>query len=196
MTHCSRPACVQFRGRPTAAMQEDPISGAPLGLARFELLTLFTDPDSYKPILEAHPKLRICLAHFGGAGDWNRYLQHPWDGDRATESWLAKILDMIRSGDYPNLWTDISYTVFADDEYVYLLKVLLSTHGSPNESSSAPTSTSLRAPSLRNGTARSASAQSSAKSCSPRSHATTQSATSAKPHSHQRGIIDGYIVLD
>ena len=33
---------------------------------------------------------------------------------------------MLRSGDYPNLWTDISYTVFADDEYVYLLKTLLS----------------------------------------------------------------------
>ncbi len=28
---------------------------------------------------------------------------------------------MIRSDEYPNLWTDISYTVFADDEHVYLL---------------------------------------------------------------------------
>ena len=33
---------------------------------------------------------------------------------------------MIRSGRYPNLWTDIAYTLFADDEYAYLLKVLLS----------------------------------------------------------------------
>jgi hypothetical protein len=40
-------------------------------------------------------------------------------------SWLAKILDLIRDGKHPNLWTDISYTLFAD-EYVYLLKVLLS----------------------------------------------------------------------
>jgi uncharacterized protein len=126
MTHCSRPASVQFRGRPTAEMERDPVSGQPLNLGREELLTLFTDPDSYKPLLTAHPRLRVCLAHFGGAGDWSNYLDHPWSGNRATESWLAKILDMIRSGDYPNLWTDISYTVFADDEYVYLLKALLS----------------------------------------------------------------------
>jgi hypothetical protein len=30
---------------------------------------------------------------------------------------------MIR--EYDNLWTDISYTLFADDDFVYLLKVLL-----------------------------------------------------------------------
>jgi uncharacterized protein len=41
-------------------------------------------------------------------------------------SWLAKILDMLRYGEYPNLYTDISFTVFADDEYVHLLKVALS----------------------------------------------------------------------
>jgi uncharacterized protein len=32
---------------------------------------------------------------------------------------------MLRSGEYPGLWTDIAYTLFADDDYVYLLKVLL-----------------------------------------------------------------------
>ena len=126
MTHCSRPASVQFRGTPTAEMEKDPISGQPSHLGRAELLELFTNPDSYKPLLTAHSRLRVCLAHFGGAGDWDSYLESPWTGDPKTESWLAKILDMIRSGDYPNLWTDISYTVFADDEYVYLLKALLS----------------------------------------------------------------------
>ena len=75
------------------------------------------------------------------------YLQHPWGAPvqptsrlrslmarfsagptqgGPDESWLPKILEMIRSGDYPNLWTDISYTLYNDDEYVYLLKVLLS----------------------------------------------------------------------
>ena len=33
---------------------------------------------------------------------------------------------MLRYGEYPNLYTDISFTVFADDEYVHLLKVALS----------------------------------------------------------------------
>jgi uncharacterized protein len=129
LTHCSRPASVQYRGTPTAEMQRDPENNdAPLSLNRTELLTYFTRPDAYLPILRNYPNVRLCLAHFGGAGDWNSYLAHPWNAPTGspTESWLARILDLIRSGDYPNLWTDISYTLFADDEYVYLLKVLLS----------------------------------------------------------------------
>ena len=128
LTHCSRPASVQYRGEPTAEMRRNPAGGDPFPDSRFNLLTRFTDPDAYLPILERHPRLRLCLAHFGGAGDWDSYLNHPWESgiDISKKSWLAKILDMIRSGNYPNLWTDIAYTLFADDEYAYLLKVLFS----------------------------------------------------------------------
>jgi uncharacterized protein len=127
MTHCSRPASVQYRGEPTQEMRTDPETGAVWNDSTFELLTRFTDPDAYRPLLEKHPKLRVCLAHFGGAGDWTSYLDRPWDSgmDDSKKSWLAKIADMIRSGEFPSLWTDISYTLFADDENVYLLKVLL-----------------------------------------------------------------------
>jgi predicted TIM-barrel fold metal-dependent hydrolase len=127
LTHCSRPASVQYRGQPTERMRTDPLTGQRLNLGRKELLTYFTDPDAYVPILESYPALRICLAHFGGAGDWRAYLEHPWHEGAARDkmSWLAKILDFIRDGEHPNLWTDIAYTLFADDEYVYLLKVLL-----------------------------------------------------------------------
>jgi uncharacterized protein len=128
LTHCSRPASVQYRGTPTVEMRTDPITGNVVNLDRYELLTWFTDPDAYQPLLETYPKLRVCLAHFGGAGDWTRYLDHPWDAarDAPDKSWLAKILDMIRDPRYTNLWTDISYTLYANDEHVYLLKVLLS----------------------------------------------------------------------
>jgi uncharacterized protein len=128
LTHCSRPASVQYRGEPTDEMRTDPVTGGKLNLGRFELLTLFTDPDAYRPLFERYPRLRICLAHFGGAGDWSRYLDKPWHSatDPANKSWLAKILDMLRSGEYPGLWTDISYTLYANDEHVYLLKALLS----------------------------------------------------------------------
>jgi predicted TIM-barrel fold metal-dependent hydrolase len=125
LTHCSRPASVQYRGTPTAEMLADPAGGDPFPNDRFELLTRFTDPDAYLPILERHPQLRVCLAHFGGAGDWDSFLKHPWESQE-TENWLTKILKMIRSGRYANLWTDIAYTLFADDEYAYLLKVILS----------------------------------------------------------------------
>jgi hypothetical protein len=147
LTHCSRPAQVQFRGKPTPQMRIDPDTGQHLNLGREELLTHFTSPDAYRKLMNTHKNLRVCLAHFGGGGDWSMYLQHPWgapahptsrlrnlmarfsDGPTPgspEESWLPKILEMIRSGDYPNLWTDISYTLYNDDEYVYLLKVLLS----------------------------------------------------------------------
>jgi predicted TIM-barrel fold metal-dependent hydrolase len=128
MTHCSRPAGTQYRGEVTERMRTDPVTGELLDLGRDQLLTRFTDPDSYRPILEAYPDLRVCLAHFGGAGDWNRYLDRPWDSaaQAADQSWLASIADLLRSGRYPNLWTDVSYTLFADEEHVYLLKALLS----------------------------------------------------------------------
>ncbi len=128
MTHCSRPASVQYRGKPTERMRIDPQTGGRLSLDREQLLTLFTDPDAYVPILDARPTLTLCLAHFGGAGDWEAFLDDPWDAGSAAgkKSWLAKIMEMIKSGKYENLYTDISYTIFANEEYVYLLKVLLS----------------------------------------------------------------------
>lgn len=128
MTHCSRGG-VHYRGEPTERMLTDPVSGARLPrLERPALVARLTDPDNYLPILAAHPKLKICLAHFGGAGDWESYLKDPWlaGNKSATKSWLAKIADVLKSGAYENLYTDISFTVFADDEYVHLLKVLLS----------------------------------------------------------------------
>jgi predicted TIM-barrel fold metal-dependent hydrolase len=128
MTHCSPPASVQYRGEPTERMRIDPETGRRLNLDREQLLTSFTDPDAYVPILDARPALTICLAHFGGAGEWEAFLDNPWDAGSAIgeKSWLAKIMDMIKSGKYENLYTDVSYTVFANDEYAYLLKVLLS----------------------------------------------------------------------
>lgn len=129
LSHCSRPAGVQYRGSATERMRTDPATNQRLNESREELLTRFTSPDAYLRILTNFPRLKLCLAHFGGAGDWKEYLDHPWlpgQSNANNESWLAKIADMIRSGKHPNLWTDISYTAFADDEYIYLLKVLLS----------------------------------------------------------------------
>lgn len=93
---------------------------------RFDLLTYFTRPDAYLPILEQWADIPICLAHFGGAGDWDEYIRQPWkpETDPLRINWLGRILELLRSERY-NLWTDISYTLFADDDFVYLSKVLL-----------------------------------------------------------------------
>jgi predicted TIM-barrel fold metal-dependent hydrolase len=127
LSHCTRRG-VQYRGRPTPDMLSP---GAGSGLSTVgdrEAIVRLADPDNYKAILSERPKLRLCLAHFGGDEEWEKYLNQPWvsGGPSPEKSWLAKIADMIRSRDYENLYTDIAYTVFADEENVYLLKVLLS----------------------------------------------------------------------
>lgn len=88
-------------------------------------------PENYKKIYEDKKlkDLRICLAHFGGAEEWEKHIKSRDEGPNAA--WVWQIAEMMRSGDYPNLYTDISYTSFTPrqrglyiDLYDYL-KVLL-----------------------------------------------------------------------
>ncbi len=92
----------------------------------------YSQPENYAPVLKAFPNLRLCLAHFGGNDEWDKHLtnQTPRDGPR--RAWIKWITDMLTSGDYPNLYTDISYLAFQARsnvlhiDYVDYLKVLLS----------------------------------------------------------------------
>lgn len=125
LSHCSPPASVKYRGDPTPQMRLDPENNnAPRAGDTEDLLKYFTRPDAFLPLLDTYPKIRVCLAHFGGAGHWDDFLQHQAD-DPNVDNWFKRIRNLLRDGTYPNLWTDIAYTLFADDEYVYLLKVLL-----------------------------------------------------------------------
>lgn len=80
----------------------------------------YTDPDNYIEIMGDFPALRICAAHFGGEKEWQNYFR-----GKSEENWLSKILAIIRSGKYPNFYTDISYTIFTDKTYSVKLKNLL-----------------------------------------------------------------------
>lgn len=88
-------------------------------------------PDNYLPILEKYPRLKLCLAHFGGSDEWERHLKGPNTEHASEPTWLKIIADFIRSGRYPNLYTDISYTIFSRKprglyiDYTDYLKVLL-----------------------------------------------------------------------
>ena len=108
---------------------------SPGGIWKFGLTAeerrAYVDPDNYKEILKRHPKLKLCLAHFGGTEEWEKHLNGRSGGNQ-EDAWIKKIYDMIDSRKYPNLYTDISYTVFMPrlkDMYIDLvdyLKVLLS----------------------------------------------------------------------
>ncbi len=94
---------------------------------------LYTDPDAFVPIMRRFPDLRLCLAHFGGLEDWGRYFNDPdsrtprpiGHPERHKMNWLSKIMGLIKSGEHPNLYTDISYTIFNFEEYMRPLKVFL-----------------------------------------------------------------------
>ncbi|SEA21609.1 Amidohydrolase [Thiothrix caldifontis] len=89
----------------------------------FEEAQGLADPKHYAAVMKKFPDLKICLSHFGGISEWQRYLTRDRSIDNPT--WLEKILDMMRSGNYPNLYADVSYTVFNFQENITLLKVLL-----------------------------------------------------------------------
>jgi uncharacterized protein len=127
LSHCSRRG-VLYRGKATAAMRS---TGGSEGewdeLSNKEKIIRLAAPANFVPVLDKHPKLKLCLAHFGGDEEWAKYRKESSssgnpDPDR---SWVAKIADLIKSGRYENLYTDISYTLFADDAYVHMLKKLL-----------------------------------------------------------------------
>ncbi|MBD3241826.1 MAG: amidohydrolase family protein [Chitinivibrionales bacterium] len=71
--------------------------------------------EAWVPVLEEHPRLRLCLAHFGGR-DRNGFgeAQSGWDCDDGGWDgfplWNERIIELICGSDaYPNLYTDISY---------------------------------------------------------------------------------------
>lgn len=91
---------------------------------------LFGHPENYILLLESFPKLKICLAHMGGS---NEILTDPKDTEvkkvRAVDiAWFDKIQEMMVN--YPNLYTDISYTLssFNDDNVLNRVVNLLSTN--------------------------------------------------------------------
>lgn len=116
MSHCSRGGVT---GRHVPRAQADDWS-APL---------------AFVPVLERFSELQVCLAHFGGQGAWRAYIKtgiDPRDGlEGRRGNWQVTIRDMITghtdpvSGAvqraYPNLWTDISYTLFHFDDFVPFL---------------------------------------------------------------------------
>lgn len=83
----------------------------------------FADPYNYRKVMEVFPDLRICLGHFGGIGEWRRHINEPRNLDNPTG--LSKILELLCSGLYPNLYTDISFTIFNFQDNIPMLKILL-----------------------------------------------------------------------
>ncbi|MDA2920212.1 amidohydrolase [Desulfobacterota bacterium AH_259_B03_O07] len=127
MTHCSRGGV--YKKKVTRDMLiNHPITGEPLRKKKAKYFTdYYTDPNNYVPILEGFPNLRICLGHFGGDQEWEKYFSRPVESDPEKEekSWFEIIRDMIKSGKYPNLYADISYTIVSANDAIEILDFLM-----------------------------------------------------------------------
>ena len=128
MTHCSR------GGIYTHSIQEDMLNHpwrGRLGKDKpKEFSHYFTEPKNYEQILKDFPKLRICLAHFGGNVEWDCFLESRNNLVNLKiegNTWLDQILILMRK--YKNLYADISYTLFTSERYFPLLNALLDEDG-------------------------------------------------------------------
>jgi predicted TIM-barrel fold metal-dependent hydrolase len=144
-SHCSK-GPVYYRGKYTADMLVHPITGKPFtGKNNSELSWNYSDPMNYHYLLDRSSlqrymdktapgreapdfsRLKICLAHFGGDKELNKYLYSGWDYYNSrplddNDNWFSTIRDLI--GKHENLYADIAYT-WENPAYNAILKVLL-----------------------------------------------------------------------
>lgn len=79
---------------------------------------IFGHPENYKPVLDKYPKLKICLAHLGGAYEVRRGAPNAPAADIALgnnypvylkDNWNEHVVTLMK--DYENVYSDISYTL-------------------------------------------------------------------------------------
>lgn len=84
-------------------------------------------PKAALDVLRRYPELRFSLAHFGGQDDWMDYVLGHTDpaAPDPDHNWLTAIRRYIGSGEWPGLWTDVSFTMFYHHDFGPFLKTFL-----------------------------------------------------------------------
>lgn len=108
--HEDMPARLARAGGDSAKMAADP----PLRLKYFK--EKYLHPEAWRPLLEKHPKLRLCLAHFASdACIWWHYLKdekgpcHDLDDVPYEKNWVQSIVELCTNPSYENFYVDLSY---------------------------------------------------------------------------------------
>lgn len=84
---------------------------------------IFGHPENYIPVLEKYPKLKICLAHLGGADEVNRTGPNgtPRDYPAYLEpNWYTLVKDLM--GKFENVYSNISYTLSDPNVLAHIIK--------------------------------------------------------------------------
>lgn len=109
VSHCSPHNPTHFKGTRNELIDllKNPYFDVnPRGLDKKDLCDIFTHPKNYHIVCQKFPDLRISLAHYGSDRMWKKMLCNPNDED----NWVNIINSMLLK--YPNLYTDISYTMY------------------------------------------------------------------------------------
>ena len=127
--HCIPKNKNHFRGRPGPEMvrKVQEIEGCRKKELKscYEIAQYLNHPHWYEQLLLDFPKLKLNFAHFGGNEEWDKYLDEPDPKFDNRGSWYARIKELIKK--YPNVYADISFTVY--DRRLYpLLKIMLHSH--------------------------------------------------------------------
>lgn len=105
-----------------------------IGKKNRQLTDYLSHPANYKVVFKKFPNLKISLAHFGGQNEWKEFLnpttyelgaskkQKEKAQKSREDNWFTIIYDMLK--EYPNLYSDISYTL-SYPQYFPVLKVIL-----------------------------------------------------------------------
>ncbi len=122
MSHCTRGG-VFYKGKLTTTRRTDPRTGVTYPKqSNGKFTDVYSDPSRYDDLLSDFPKLKLCFAHFGGASEWDKFLQESWH-DKIPDNWFFKIKERVSDTRF-NAYTDISYTL-ADPKYYATLKAIL-----------------------------------------------------------------------
>jgi predicted TIM-barrel fold metal-dependent hydrolase len=126
LSHCSRGG-VYHHGALTPEMRRDPVSGKTFADGSPARVTdHYAHPEHFRHVAERFPRLRICLAHYGGGDEWRRHLKDPWavleaPPEGAEPSWLSVTSELIRK--YDNVYADLAYTA-SEPAFRALIKLL------------------------------------------------------------------------
>ena len=89
------------------------IDGTLVEIARTEFLPdhkadtyrlFFNGPERWEPVLQHFPNLRLNIAHFGGEHEWKCLLKE------GNSKWIDTIEQLLQNPNYPNVFTDFSFT--------------------------------------------------------------------------------------
>jgi predicted TIM-barrel fold metal-dependent hydrolase len=121
-THCLPKNKNHFRFKPTKEMiaQARQVKGCEEWELRkpYDFAKYLNHPHWYQVLLEDFPELKLNFGHFGGNEEWDKYLDTPDEKFEKDISWYSLIRGMIKR--YPNVYADISFTVFDRNLYPLL----------------------------------------------------------------------------